>query len=99
MKYGARNQLDGIVTGIKKGDVMGQVSVDIPAASRMGSVMTVDSINDLGLKVGDKIKVVIKAISVLIVKEQVAHYCQFSIRGIGLGVGTNPLSNQITSKN
>ena len=75
MKYGARNQLDGIVTGIKKGDVMGQVSVDIPAASRMGSVMTVDSINDLGLKVGDKIKVVIKAISALLVKEQGAYYC------------------------
>ncbi len=69
MKYGARNQLEGIVTGIKKGDVMGQVSIDIAAASKMGSVMTVDSINDLGLKVGDKIKVVIKAISVLVVKE------------------------------
>ena len=48
---------------------MGQVNIDIPAASKMGSVMTVDSINDLGLKVGDKIKVVVKAISVLVVKE------------------------------
>jgi molybdopterin-binding protein len=69
MKYGARNQLEGIVTGINKGDVMGHVKIDIPAASKMGSVMTVDSINDLGLQVGDKVKVVIKAISVLVVKE------------------------------
>lgn len=69
MKYGARNQLDGVVKAVKKGDVMGQVNIDIPAASRMGSVMTVDSINDLGLQVGDKVKVIVKAISVLVVKE------------------------------
>jgi molybdopterin-binding protein len=69
MKYGARNQLNGVVTGIKKGDVIAQVDIDVPAASKMGSVMTVDSINDLNLKVGDKVKVVIKAISVLVVKE------------------------------
>lgn len=69
MKYGARNQIDGVVRAIKKGDVMAQVSIDIPAASRMGSVMTTDSLNDLDLKVGDKVKVVVKAISVLVIKE------------------------------
>ena len=69
MKYGARNQITGIVTSIKKGDVMGQVSLEIPAMSRMGSVMTVDSLNELDLKVGDKVKVIVKAISVLLVKE------------------------------
>ncbi|MBN2239610.1 MAG: TOBE domain-containing protein [Dehalococcoidales bacterium] len=69
MKYGARNQLNGVVSAIKTGNVMGQVDIEIPADSKMGSVMTVDSINDLDLKVGDKVKVVVKAISVLIVKE------------------------------
>lgn len=69
MKYGARNQIDGVVKAIKKGNVMAQVNIDIPVASKMSSVMTIDSLNDLDLKVGDKIKVVIKAISVLIVKE------------------------------
>jgi molybdopterin-binding protein len=29
----------------------------------------VDSANDLGLKVGDKVKVIVKAINVLVVKE------------------------------
>ena len=42
MKYGARNQLDGVVKGIKTGTVMAQVSIDIPAASNMSSVMTID---------------------------------------------------------
>ena len=69
MKYGARNQIEGVVKSIKKGDVMGQVNIDIPAPCKMGSVMTVDSINDLDLKVGDKVKVIVKAISVLLVKE------------------------------
>jgi molybdopterin-binding protein len=69
MKYGARNQIEGVVKAIKKGTIMAQVNIDIPAAAKMSSVMTVDSVNDLDLKVGDKIKVVVKAISVLIVKE------------------------------
>ncbi len=69
MKFGARNQLKGVVKGVKRGSVMGQVDIEIPAASRMGSVMTVDSLDDLNLKVGDKVMVVVKAISVLVVKE------------------------------
>lgn len=69
MKYGARNQLTGRVLEIKRGTVMGQIALEIPAASKMGSVMTLDSIDDLGLKEGDQVKVVVKAISVLLVKE------------------------------
>lgn len=69
MKYGARNQLVGKVTGIKRGTVMGQVQIEIPAGSKMGSVMTLDSIDDLGLKSGDTVKVIVKAVNVLLVKE------------------------------
>jgi molybdopterin-binding protein len=69
MKYGARNQLIGTVKKIKKGTVMGQVTLDIPANSIMGSVMTMESIEDLGIKEGDKVKVIVKAINVLLVRE------------------------------
>jgi len=69
MKFGARNQIDGVVKGIKKGNVMAQVSIEIPKPSQMGSVMTIDSLNELDLKVGDKVKLIVKAISVLVVKE------------------------------
>jgi molybdopterin-binding protein len=68
MKFGARNQIVGTVTEIKKGDLMCQVKLDIPASS-MASVMTVDSLNDMGLKKGDKVRVVVKAIHVLLVKD------------------------------
>jgi molybdopterin-binding protein len=69
MKYGARNQLTGKVTGIKKGTVMCQVRLEIPAGSKMSSVMTVDSLKELGIKKGDRVRVVIKAVNVLLVKE------------------------------
>ena len=69
MKYGARNQLTGKVTQIKKDTVMCQVRLEITADSKMSSVMTIDSLNDLGIKEGDTVKVVVKAVNVLLVKE------------------------------
>lgn len=69
MKYGARNQLVGKVKSIKKGDLMCEVKLDIPAGSSMSSVMTLDSLKELGLKKGDKVRVVVKAVNVLLVKE------------------------------
>ncbi|MBN2082273.1 TOBE domain-containing protein [bacterium] len=69
MKSGARNEFVGKVTNIKKGDVMGVAKVKIPADSIVSSVMTLESMNDLKLKKGDKVKVLIKAVSVLVVKD------------------------------
>ena len=68
MKTGARNNLVGKVTAIKKGDLMGQVKLEIEPG-QMQSVMNVDSIDHLVLKEGDKVKVVVKAINVLLLKE------------------------------
>jgi molybdopterin-binding protein len=69
MKYGARNQLVGKITEIKKGSVMCQVKLEIPAGGNMSSVMTLDSLEDLGIKAGDSVRVVVKAVNVLLVKE------------------------------
>ena len=68
MKYGARNQLIGKVTQIKKGGVMCQVKLDVTAGA-MNSVMTLESLDDLGIKEGDNVRVVVKAVNVLLVKE------------------------------
>jgi molybdopterin-binding protein len=67
MKLGARNQVFGTVTEIKKGDLMAQVKLDVPA-SQMASVMTADSLEELGLKKGDRVQVVVKAVHVLLIK-------------------------------
>ena len=69
MKYGARNQLTGKITGIKKGDVMCQVTLSINTPAVMNSVMTMESLNDLGVKEGDSVKIVAKAVNVMLVKE------------------------------
>lgn len=69
MKVGARNQLIGEVVEVKRGAIMGEVKLTIPAGSPMASVMTLDSIDDLGIKKGDKVRVIVKAVSVLLIKE------------------------------
>lgn len=69
MKYGARNQIVGKVTQIKKGSIMGQVSVQVATPCSMSSVLTLDSIRELGLKKGDRVRVLVKAVHVLLVKE------------------------------
>ena len=67
MKLSARNQFRGTVTKIKKGEVMGEITVkvggiEVVAAITMGSVKT------MGLKVKDKVTVAVKATEVLVVK-------------------------------
>lgn len=68
MKVGARNRIVGKVTEIKKGKVMCLVKVRIPAASRMASVMTLESLKELGLRKGDAVEVVVKAVNVLLMR-------------------------------
>lgn len=69
MKYGARNQIQGKVAEIKKGNIMCEVIVELPGGGVMTSVMTVHSLTLMDLKEGDQVKVVVKAVNVLLVKE------------------------------
>jgi len=69
MKFGARNQLVGKVKKIKKGSLMCEVDLEIPSGSGMSSVMTLGSLKELGIKKGSKVRVIVKAVNVLLVKE------------------------------
>jgi molybdate transport system regulatory protein len=69
MKVGARNRIIGKVTDIKKGGVMCLVKLTIPAPSRMASVMTLESLKELGIRKGDKVEVIVKAVNVLLAKD------------------------------
>lgn len=69
MKYGARNQLTGKILNIKQGDVMCQVRLEVAPGAVMNSVMTMESLHDLGVAEGDTVRVVVKAINVLLIKE------------------------------
>lgn len=69
MKYGARNNLVGTVESIEVDGIMTKTKVRIPAGSVMCSVMTRKSLEELGIKEGDPVKVIVKAINVLLVRE------------------------------
>ena len=71
MKIGAKNRLMAEVTEIKRGVVMCEVKVKLkPSADmQMASVMTLETLDDLGLRPGDTVQVVAKAVNVLLIKE------------------------------
>jgi molybdate transport system regulatory protein len=69
MKFGARNQITATVGAVKTGDVMSQIDLQIDVPHGMSSVMTTESLQELGIKPGDKVRVIVKAIHVLVAKE------------------------------
>lgn len=69
MKYGAKNQITGTVKSIKKGEIMSMIKLDVTHPVEMGSVLTTESLEELDIKEGDEIRLIIKAIHVLPVKE------------------------------
>jgi molybdopterin-binding protein len=69
MKYGARNKITAKVTSIKSDQIMSLGKFDVTSPTRMASVLTTESVQELGLKIGDTVQLVVKAIHVLPVKE------------------------------
>lgn len=69
MKYGARNEIVGTVKSVKTGDVMSLVKFEVRVPCEMASVLTTESVEHLGIKPGDQLKLVVKAVHVLAVKE------------------------------
>ncbi len=70
MKYGARNRLTAKVTSVKKGDVMSLVKFQVTAPHTMASVLTTESVEEMNLREGDQIELIVKAIHVLPVKSE-----------------------------
>ena len=67
MELSARNQLRGTVTGLLLGGVMAEVTVDVNG-QELVSVVTRRSAENLGLKEGETITVVIKATEVMLAR-------------------------------
>ena len=68
MPISARNQLEGKVTAVTLGDIMAHVVVKV-GKSHIESVITRRSAEELNLKKGDKVKVVIKSTEVMLQKD------------------------------
>lgn len=68
MKLSARNQISGNVAAVQKGQTTSHVRVDIGNGVVITSSITNEAVDDLGLKQGDSVTVVIKASDVMIGK-------------------------------
>ena len=67
MPISARNQLNGTVTSVKLGGVMAEVVVAV-GEHQLVSVVTRQSVEDLGLAEGDKVTAIIKSTEVMLEK-------------------------------
>jgi molybdate transport system regulatory protein len=68
-KHGARNRISARVTSIKSDGIMSLVKFEVSTPAEMASVLTTESVEDLELRVGDDVRLIIKAVHVLPVKE------------------------------
>jgi molybdopterin-binding protein len=66
MKLSARNKFRGTVVDLKPGAVNAQVKVDIGGGNVVTSIVTLDAVQELGLRVGGTAYVVVKASEVML---------------------------------
>ena len=68
MKLSARNQIQGKVIAVIKGQTTAHVRIDIGNGTIVTSSITNEAVDDLGLVVGDAVTAVIKASDVMVGK-------------------------------
>lgn len=66
MKLSARNQFKGTVLEVKEGAVSAVVIVDIGGGNKVTSTISLDSVKELGIKVGSEVTTIIKSTSVML---------------------------------
>ena len=65
MKISARNQLDGTVRGIRRGEAIANVELEV-AGQRLVASITVEAVDELGIAEGSEVTAVIKASDVML---------------------------------
>lgn len=68
MQLSARNQIKGVVRGVKSGSVMAEITVEIQPGTVVAAI-TDSSREALNLTDGDEVTVVVKSTEVMIAKE------------------------------
>lgn len=65
-RLSTRNQFAGVVSKVTIGAVSAEVMVDLPGGAAIASIVTVGSVEKLGLKPGKKVTAVVKAAQVIL---------------------------------
>jgi len=69
LKISARNSIDGVVSEVEKGAVAAVVKVRVSEPFTITSLITKEATEDLKLKKGDKVSVIVKSTEVIIAKD------------------------------
>jgi molybdopterin-binding protein len=69
MKMSARNQMKGNIESVEDGMVTSKIKVKITSPSTVTAVITKESVNELNLKPGDEVTVIIKSTDVMLGKD------------------------------
>lgn len=67
MEISGRNKLSGKIKDIKSGEVMAQITLDVNGQEVVAAI-TVDSLNQMSLKIGDNATALVKSTDVMIMK-------------------------------
>ena len=68
MKLSARNLLAGTVTAVNRGQTTAHVKIDIGGGNPITASITIEAVDDLALKPGDRVTAIIKASEVIVGK-------------------------------
>jgi molybdopterin-binding protein len=69
MKASARNMMAGKVSSVEKGNVAAVVKVEVKQPFTFTAMITKEAVEDLNLKKGDTVSVMVKSTEVMILKE------------------------------
>ncbi len=67
MKTSVRNRLEGTIVAITRGEAVSEIDIET-AAGTMSSIITSRSLDEMEIKVGDKVAAAVKATSVFVEK-------------------------------
>jgi len=66
MRFSTRNMLKGTISLIERGAVNAEVTLNLPSGQSISAVITMSSVNGMGLKTGDSVTALFKASSVIL---------------------------------
>jgi molybdate transport system regulatory protein len=69
LKVSAGNRLKGKVTSVEKDGVTARVKLEVTAPVTVTALISKEAVEDLKIKVGDKVEAIVKATEVMIGKE------------------------------
>jgi molybdopterin-binding protein len=68
LKLSARNQLKGKIVAVEKGVITAKVKIEVNVPATVTAVITKEAVEDLDLKVGDKVEAIIKSTEIIVGK-------------------------------